>query len=343
VRVSGFAGRGARVAIWEKHGASGTAPAPRYLGPGVKSTLYSKDGRGKENVSSSGASPDADAVVSLFEMRRVHPRSPSAIAATLSLVTTLASAQSPDLASRPAPRPTVAAELPPLERAEYLDKLGALDAGTGEMEVVGHETVDAHDTYHIVLHIEGGLGPLRIDDRFESWVDAASWNDRPRLFSRRFVQDQRELGNRRQRRYEFSPERKQSRRLDTDETSPLATDRPLDDVSMVYLARGLPLKTGDVYTIDRYFKPEANPIVLRVVRRETVTVPAGTFQTVVVRPTIKTSGLFGEGGEAELFFSDDAQHTLVQMRSKVPLIGTLSLLLSKQTPPAAAGTTTAPQ
>ena len=276
-------------------------------------------------------------------MRRVHPRSPFAIAATLSLVGTLASAQSPDVASPVAPRSSVASEPPPLERAEYQVKLGSLDAGTGEMEVVGRETVDGHDTYRIVLHIEGGLGPLRIDDRFESWVDAESWSDRARLFSRRFVQDQRELGNRRQRRYEFSPERKQYRRADTGETIPLGTDRPLDDVSVVYLARGLPLKTGDTYSIDRYFKAEANPIVLRVVRRETVTVPAGTFQTVVVRPTIKTSGLFGEGGEAELFFSDDAQHTLVQMRSKVPLIGSLSLLLSKQMPPAAAGTAAVPQ
>ena len=218
------------------------------------------------------------------------------------------------------------------ERAEYQVKLGALVAGTGAMEVVGRETVGGHDTYHLVLHIEGGLGPLRIDDRFESWVDAKSWNDRPNLFSRRFVQDQRELGKRRQRTYEMWPERRKYRRVDTDETLALPTDRPLDDVSVLYLARGLPLKVGDTYTIDRYFKADANPIVLRVVRRETVTVPAGTFETIVVRPTIKTSGLFGEGGEAELFFSDDQQHTLVLMRSKVPLIGSLSLHLVRRVP-----------
>jgi hypothetical protein len=223
----------------------------------------------------------------------------------------------------------VAEQQPPLERAEYQVKLGAMDAGTGEMTVVGRDTVDGHDTYHAVLHIEGGLGPLRIDDRFESWMDVASWNDPDKLFSRRFVQDQRELGNRRQRTYEMSPERKRYRRVDTDETIALHTDRPLDDVSVVFLARGLPLKTGDVYTIDRYFKAEANPIVLRVLRRDTVTVPAGTFRTIVVRPTIKTSGLFGEGGEAELFFSDDARHTLVKMQSKVPLIGSLTLLLQR--------------
>jgi len=228
----------------------------------------------------------------------------------------------------------VGAQQPSLERADYQVKLGAMDAGTGVMEVLGREVVDGHGTYHVVLRIEGGLGPLRIDDRFESWVDSASWMDRPTLFSRRFVQDQNELGNRRQRRYEMWPERKQYRRVDTDETLALPTDRPLDDVSVVYLARGLPLKVGDTYTIDRYFKADANPIVLRVVRRETVTVPAGTFQTIVVRPTIKTSGLFGEGGQAELFFSDDAQHVLVQMRSKVPLIGSLSLLLVSRRPPA---------
>jgi len=245
------------------------------------------------------------------------------------------SSRSPRVAAAfraPGSVPVAAARQAPLERAEYQVKLGAMDAGTGQMEVVGRDTVAGHDAYHAVLHIEGGLGPLRIEDRFESWMDAASWNDRPRLFARRFVQDQRELGNRRQRTYEFFPERKQYRRVDTDETFPLHTDRPLDDVSVVYLARGLPLKDGDTYTIDRYFKAEANPIVLRVLRRETVTVPAGTFQTVVVRPTIKTSGLFGEGGEAELFFSDDAAHTLVQMRSKVPLIGSLSLLLVRNVP-----------
>jgi hypothetical protein len=235
------------------------------------------------------------------------------------------------------PAGVVAEQQTPLERAEYQVKLGTLDAGSGEMTVVGHDTVDGHDSYHAVLHIEGGLGPLRIDDRFESWIDAASWNDRPRLFSRRFVQDQRELGNHRQRTYDISPERRKYRRVDTDETLALHTDRPLDDVSVVYLARALPLKAGDTYTIDRYFKAEANPIVLRVVRRETVTVPAGTFQTVVVRPTIKTSGLFGEGGEAELYFSDDQHHTLVRMSSKVPIIGSLSLHLRRVDPRATEG------
>ena len=65
--------------------------------------------------------------------------------------------------------------------------------------------------------------------------------------------------------------------------------------------------------------------------------PAGTFETIVVRPTIKTSGLFGEGGEAELFFSDDEHHTLIRMTSKVPIMGSLSLHLRRYDPPATGG------
>ena len=225
----------------------------------------------------------------------------------------------------------------PIERAEYQVKVGAFSAGSGSMEV-RRATLAGRDVLHAVLRIQGGVGPAKVDDRFESWGDAAAWEDGRNVFSRRFVQDQRELGKRRQRVYEFEPERRRYRRTDPGapaETLTLPTDQPLDDVAVLYFARSLPLKVGDTYTINRYFKADANPIILRVVRRDTVTVPAGTFPTVVVRPTIKTSGLFGEGGEAELHFSDDQDHTLVQLGSKVPLIGSPTMHLRRYDAPSA--------
>jgi hypothetical protein len=219
----------------------------------------------------------------------------------------------------------------PLEWAEYQVKLGAISAGTGVIEMRGHAMVDGHDTYHTVLRITGGLGPARVNDRFESWLDVKSWTEGRTVVSRRFTQNQQELRYRRTRTYEFFPERRQYRRVDTGEISALPTDQPLDDVSMLYYARSLPLKVGDTYSIPRYFKADANPVVLRVLRQETITVPAGTFRTVVVQPTIKTSGLFGKGGQAELYFTDDADHTLVQLRSKVSVIGSLTLQLKRRT------------
>ena len=54
--------------------------------------------------------------------------------------------------------------------------------------------------------------------------------------------------------------------------------------------------------------------------------PAGTFNTIVVKPIIRTSGIFSEGGQAELWFTDDAAHTLVQMKAKLSF-GSLNLYL----------------
>ena len=70
---------------------------------------------------------------------------------------------------------------------------------------------------------------------------------------------------------------------------------------------------------NRYFKKEGNPVVIKVLRKEVKEVPAGTFNTIVIQPIIQTSGLFSEGGEAELYFTDDEDRFLVYMRTKLPI------------------------
>ena len=220
-----------------------------------------------------------------------------------------------------------------IESADYEVKLGFLSVGRGSLNVFAYDTVDGHSTYHATLAITGGFGPAKVRDRFESWGDAASWRTTRDVFSRRFLQNVHEVTYRKNRTYEISPERRQWTSSDG-KKGEFTDDKPLDDLTMLFYARSLPLKVGDVYSIPRYFKPEGNPVVLRVLRRETITVPAGTFETVVVRPTIKTSGLFGEGGEAELYFSDDRFHSLIQLKSKVKVVGSLTLRLKKYQAPA---------
>jgi hypothetical protein len=209
----------------------------------------------------------------------------------------------------------------PGERAGYQVKLGGIGVGSGSMEIHGIESIHGHPTYHATLTVSGGVLFARVDDRFDTWIDVEG------LFSRRFKQNQRELNFRRNRTYDFYPESRSYRRLDNGEVGRLPTEAPLDDVSFLYYARTLPLEVGDVYTIPRYFKEDGNPVVIKVLRRETITVPAGTFRTVVVQPVIKTDGLFGEGGRAEVFFTDDDRRILVQMTSRVPVVGSLSLHL----------------
>ncbi len=72
--------------------------------------------------------------------------------------------------------------------------------------------------------------------------------------------------------------------------------------------------------------------MLKVLRRERVTVPCGTFDAVVVQPIIHSNGLFGQGGAAEFYFTDDARHLPVLIRSKLPVFGYLNLLLADYVP-----------
>ena len=88
---------------------------------------------------------------------------------------------------------------------------------------------------------------------------------------------------------------------------------------------------------------DLNPVRLEVLRIETVKVPAGTFETIVVRPIIKSKGLFSEGGQAEVYFTNDDNRVLVMLKSRVKILKSLDLLLEEYTPgaPLAARSTAA--
>jgi hypothetical protein len=209
------------------------------------------------------------------------------------------------------------------ERATYELRLAGRGVGTGSLEVLGTERVEGYNTLHARLQVSGGVLFAKVNDKFDSWIDPE------RYFSRRFVQDQHELTTKRYRDYLLAPEQKTFRQVDSGENGTMTTTEPLDDVSFLFYARTLPLRVGDVDTIPRYFKP-GHDVILRVLRKERVTVPAGTFETIVVQPTITNAGgLFGQGGHAELYFTDDAARTLVMLKSKVPVVGSLSLHLKE--------------
>jgi hypothetical protein len=209
------------------------------------------------------------------------------------------------------------------ERATYEVRLAGRGVGEGSLEVLGEENVRGYKTLHVALQISGGLLFAKVNDRFDSWMDADN------LFTRRFVQNQRELRHTRYHEYNFSPEEKTYHQVDNDERGNLGTTEPLDDVSFLFYARTLPLRVGDVDTIPRYFK-SGHDVILKVLRKERIEVPAGTFETIVVQPTITNAGgLFGQGGQAEVYFSDDNARTLVMMKSRVPVMGSLSLHLKE--------------
>jgi hypothetical protein len=147
-----------------------------------------------------------------------------------------------------------------------------------------------------VLYLSpGGLeGPAgsRVDDHYESWFGTQT------LSSRRYIQEIDEGRYERERTYAVVREG----RVYTENAGEERTtvDGPLDDGSFVHFARTIPLVVGSTHRFNRHFRPDRNPVTMRVLPRERIAVPAGTFTSVVARPIVKTTGIFSEGGRAEI-------------------------------------------
>jgi len=206
------------------------------------------------------------------------------------------------------------------ERLEYDVKFGKLRVGRGSMEVRETTDVRGREAWHTVFAIRGGIPFFRVDDRLESWIDTRSFT------SLRFAQQTKEGRYHRERHIELFPERAAMLEQGEGAREEPTVEQPLDEGALLYYLRTLPLNVGDRYSLDRYFRPDRNPVLLEVVRRERIQVPAGTFETIVIRPTIKSSGIFSENGRAEVWLTDDERHLMVQMTAKLSF-GTLHLSL----------------
>ena len=215
----------------------------------------------------------------------------------------------------------------PGERLEYKVKLGIFNAGEAHMEVLGIDMVRGKPSYHVDVAMKGGLLFYKLNSRYESWIDTEL------ITSHRYVSDESYTGYSSYRSFEFYPDEMIWDQTDEDVIGELATALPLDEISFIYFVRSSPLEVGQTYQYSRYFKKEeGNPVILEVERRDVRETAAGTFNTIVVRPTFQTDGLFADGGDAELHFTDDENRYLVYMRVGMPFIGSITLHLENIVP-----------
>jgi len=206
------------------------------------------------------------------------------------------------------------------ERMDYDVRYLGGKKGVGSMEVKEITDVRGRPTWHTVFKVEGQvIFLINVNIKLESWFDVATLN------SLRFHQDQRYTGTKKIQTIEIFPERGMYKEDKLEER--VTVQDPLDDGSFLYFVRSIPLEVGKEYSFQRYYKPDKNPVKIKVVRRETVKTPAGEFKTLVLRPEIKSGGLFAEG-KAEVWITDDAVRMVVKLESDLP-VGTISLWLTK--------------
>jgi hypothetical protein len=212
------------------------------------------------------------------------------------------------------------------ERLEYQIGYGPFNRGTASMEIVGMDTIRGRQAWHGEFNVRGGIPFFRVTDRDETWIDTHT------IASLRFKQDHHEGSYERRRTYEFLPGSRMviEGRPDTTPT----VEHPVDDASILYFIRTIALTVGLDTAFNNYFLADRNPIRIRVLGRERISVPAGEFDAIIIQPQIKAKGIFSEGGEARVWLSDDDRHIILQVKSKVPYlpIGSLNLFLKSYRP-----------
>jgi len=210
------------------------------------------------------------------------------------------------------------------ENLEYAVRLAGIPSGTGTMQVTGIDTIRSHRAWRLHFNIKGSalLGVYHVDDTYDSWMDVES------LFSLRFEQNLLEGNKKTVRKFDIFPGRGIFHQEGKEEKK--SVPEPLDDASFFFFARTLPLDPGATYTLEKYFDPKANPVTIKVIRRDTIDTPAGRFPAIVLQPSFHTNGLFSEDGHAQIWLSDDAHRILLRMDTHFAFIK-LGLTLKKVT------------
>ncbi len=195
------------------------------------------------------------------------------------------------------------------ETLVYEAKFGFLTLGSGMMHVAGIDTVRGEPALHVIFVLKGGGFMFPMHDRMDSWIGIDDFA------SRRFVQDFHEGSSHRYTAWEIYPDSGYYREEGTDSTNVTSPD-PLDDYAFFYFARTLDYEVGQTYEFHRYFRPDRNPVVLEVLEKDTLDLPAGRFPSVVVHPVIQGRGILAEGKEARMWISDDESRLMIQLKVK---------------------------
>jgi hypothetical protein len=192
-----------------------------------------------------------------------------------------------------------------------------LEAAGNEMHITGtadstgvvavlYRVHDRYDSYfdrlsicssHIVKHSEEGLHKRETNVRYDGARGRA-------------LLDERNLRNSQVKHEEH-------------EIPPCVTDV----LSGIYYLRTLPLAPGNSYEFPLNDGGKTVNVKAVVEAREDVKTEAGSFHTVRVQPSSE-SGLLKQRGKVWIWYTDDAQHIPVQMRSRM-FWGTLTVQLTR--------------
>lgn len=105
--------------------------------------------------------------------------------------------------------------------------------------------------------------------------------------------------------------------------------RVQDPLSCLYFFRTFKgLDDGKVFVIDVYDSKKNWQMEVKVIGRESITTPAGTFNTIKIKPEIYYEGLFQNKGDVYVWLTDDQRRIPVQVKSTISIGPVKATLIS---------------
>ena len=213
----------------------------------------------------------------------------------------------------PAPAPVAPYPFAVGETLSYDAKLGYFPIGSATASV-GRAREQGADAF--VFAFAGAGGPPGVRVQYE----LTSWTRSTRFASLRFHRKMVQGNSVEEQRYQIVPDSSRYR-LEGGGQDWVAPRDALDELAFMYYLRTAPLESGRSYTVSRYFRSGYNPIQVRVVGRESVTLYDNSSVPCFVLD-ISTRGT-----TMRMRLSDDARRLPVQL--ELPMsFGTVSLELN---------------
>jgi hypothetical protein len=206
------------------------------------------------------------------------------------------------------------------ERLVYDGRVRGI-GGRGTMWIAGPVDVRGVATYELHFDFFARVGPLTVSQKSTSWLDPV------RMAAMRFEKRERHLLVRRQESVDLFPDERRWR-TSAGATGSSPTSAPLDELSFIYFVRTLALTPDTALRLDRHFDLDRSPTIVRVLQREQVTTPAGSFNTVVVEMRVRDPQHYKGEGTIRFSISEDGCRLPVRIESNIPDAGNVVLTLA---------------
>jgi hypothetical protein len=211
----------------------------------------------------------------------------------------------------------------PGERLTFALKWTIIPAGEATLEVLPLEHMAGRNTYHFVLTARSNAfvdAFYMVRDRIDAWADT---NLHQSLLYRK---KQHEGSSRRDITVSFDWDERTAQyinrgnnRREVGKPIPITADT-FDPLSIFYWSRSIDLATQK--RIQRPVTDGKSHLmgIADIIRKETITVPAGTFETFLIEPDLShVGGVFEKSPDAniQLWVTTDHRHLPVKLASKV--------------------------